>query len=161
MLDCGAGVFIEWPDGETQELRSPAGRLCSSCRAELVAIREALNYLLGHPAHTEDPLVVCTDSQSALIALRSGPAEQGSQLCRAVWDALVRLSEDVTRQIRLQWVPSHCGFDGNEKADTLAKEAAALPKQDVPVDTRTVHRLAARATSKRTVGQRPVGCSGP
>ena len=91
------------------------------------------------------------------MALRNDPAEQGSQLNRALWDALVRLSEDGTRQIRLQLVPSHCGLDGNEKADTLAKEAAALPQEDVPVDTRTVHRAAARAASKRTVGQRPEG----
>ena len=157
VLDGGAGVFIEWPDGETKELRAPAGRLCSSYRAELVALREALNYLLDHPAHTEDPLVVCTDSQSALAALRSGPAEQVAQLNRAVWDALIRLSEDGTRQIRLQWVPSHCGLDGNEKADTLAKEAAALPQEEVPVDSRTVHRAAARAASKRTIEQRPQG----
>ena len=87
----------------------------------------------------------------------NGPAEQRSQLNRAVWDALVRLSEDGTRRIRLQWVPSHCGLDGNEKADTLAKEAAALPQEDVPVDTRTVHRAAARAASKRTIEQRLEG----
>ena len=90
------------------------------------------------------------------MALRSGPAEQRSQLNRAAWDALVRLSENGTRQIRLQWVPSHCGLDGNEKADTLAK-AAALPQEDVPMDIRTVHRAAARAASKRTIEQRPEG----
>ena len=157
VLDGGAGAWIEWPDGEHQELRAPAGRLCSSYRAELIALREAFTYLIDHPAHTEDPLVVCTDSQAALAALRSGPAEQRTQLNRAVWDALVRLTEDGSRQVRLQWVPAHCGLDGNERADTLAKEAATLPQEEVPVDTSTVHRAAARAAGARTASQRPPG----
>ena len=26
----------------------------------------------------------------------------------------------------LQWVPSHCGLEGNERADNIAKEANSL-----------------------------------
>ena len=74
VLDGGAGVLIEWPDGSTHEISAPAGALCSSYRAEMVALREALGYLRDHPAHTdsESLIVVCTDSQAALSALRSG-----------------------------------------------------------------------------------------
>ncbi|KAF0297635.1 hypothetical protein FJT64_004847 [Amphibalanus amphitrite] len=59
----GAGALIVWPDDETAEIRTPAGRICSSYRAEMIALRAALNHLLEHPAHTEDPVVICTDSQ--------------------------------------------------------------------------------------------------
>ena len=49
VLDGGAGALIEWPDGEVHELRTPAGHLCSSYRAEMVALQPALTYLLEHP----------------------------------------------------------------------------------------------------------------
>ena len=42
------------------------------------------------------------------------------------------------RRIHLQWASSHCGITGNERADALAGEAAALPQEEVPLDTRTV-----------------------
>ena len=31
----------------------------------------------------------------------------------------------------MQWIPSHCGIPGNEKADQLAKEGAAEDQPDV------------------------------
>jgi len=32
----------------------------------------------------------------------------------------------VLRSVRLLWVPGHCGVEGNETADMLAKQAACL-----------------------------------
>ena len=111
MLAGGAGGIIAWPDGVAHELRAPAGRLCSSFRAEMVALRETLTYIHNHPAHEEDPVVICTDSQAALSALRSGPAEQRTQLNRAVCDALTLVADHGERQVRLQWVPSRPTVD--------------------------------------------------
>ena len=54
-------------------------------------------------------------------------------------------------------MPSHCGIPGNERADALAGEAAALPQEEVPLDTRTVFRAAARVARDRTAEQRPAG----
>ena len=62
VTDGGAGVLIERPDGAEHEIRTPAGRLCSSFRAEMVALQAALSYLRDNPAHEDDPIVVCTDS---------------------------------------------------------------------------------------------------
>ncbi|KAF0302217.1 putative RNA-directed DNA polymerase from transposon BS [Amphibalanus amphitrite] len=143
----GAGALIVWPDDETAEIRTPAGRICSSYRAEMVALRAALNHLLEHPAHTEDPVVICTDSQSALAALREGPAAQSSPLGSEIWDALRRLTTG-GRRIHLQWVPSHCGLGGNEETDRLAGEAGALDQEDTMVDVRTIHRAAARTVEE-------------
>ena len=152
----GAGAFIEWPDGATQELRTPAGLLCSSYRAELVALLSALQHLQDNPQHTQLPIVCCTDSQSALAALREGPQAQRSPLGASVWAALAKLASP-TRRVFLQWVPSHCGIEGNERADSVAKEAAALPQEQVPVDVTTVHRAAARAARERAIAEWPEG----
>ena len=152
----GAGAYIEWPDGTTTELRSPAGRLCSSFRAELTALLSALQHLLDHPAHTQLPVIICTDSQSALAALREDPMGQKTPLGASVWGALAPLAGPA-RRVHLQWVPSHCGVDGNERADAVAKEAAALEQASVPVDVRTAHRAAAKAARHRAIESWPDG----
>ena len=74
-----------------------------------------------------------------------------------MWETLARLSEGGGRRLHLQWVTSHCGLRGNGRADELAKEAAAFPQEEVPVDARTVVRAAARAAKTRVCRQRRSG----
>ena len=156
VLNGGAGAFIEEPGGATHALRAPAGHLCSSFRAELTALQSALAHLIDHPTHPEDPIVICTDSQSALSSLRAGPAEQTTPMGVQIWRDLTTLAQG-NRQIHLQWIPSHCGILGNEKADELAKEASALPQEQVPLDVTTVSRAAARAARAEYVKAWPAG----
>ena len=61
-------------------IRTPAGRLSSSYRAEMVALQSALAQLISSPALDDDPVVICTDSQSAPTSLRDGPAVQTAPL---------------------------------------------------------------------------------
>ena len=150
VTDGGAGALIEWPDGGELEVRIPGGSICSSFRAEMLALHSALSHLQENPAHVEDPIVVCTDSQSALASLREGPVAQSSLLGIGIWRTLKGLSES-GRQIVLQWVPSHCGLRGNERADTIPKEASSLDQTTVTVDVRTAHQAAARLACTRTI----------
>ena len=152
----GTGALIEWPDGGELEVRTPAGSICSSFRAEMLALHSALSHLRENPAHTEDPIVVCTDSQSALASLREGPSAQSSPLGIDIWRTLRGLSEG-GRQIVLQWVPSHCSLRGNERADSIAKEASSLDQTTATVDVRTAHRAAARLARTRTIQAWPAG----
>ena len=131
----GARVSIEWPDGSSYEIRAPAVATYSSYRAELIAFRAALGHIVENPAHEEDPIVCCTDSQAALVTLGGGPAEQPTRLCTEVWEALLQLAER-GRRVILQWVPSHRGLPGNERAEVLAKEASALPQDEVELAPR-------------------------
>ena len=120
----------------------------------MTALREALGHLLDHPRDTSDPVVFCTDSQSALAALREGPAAQRSAQGAEVWHRLLRLAAG-DRPVTLQWVPAHCGVPGNEAADALAREAAALPQADVPLDVTTVFRAASRRAREAAARARP------
>ena len=52
-------------------------------------------------------------------------------------------------------MPSHCGINGNERADSVAKEAAALPQEQMPVDVRVAHRAAAKAIRRRAIASWP------
>ena len=74
------GPASSWSGRMARQRNCGPSRLCSSYRAEMVALREALSYLLGHPAHTEGPLVVCTDSQSALMAQQNS-VHSSTELC--------------------------------------------------------------------------------
>ena len=141
----GNGALIDPPSGDSVELRAAAGKVCSSTRAELVAMRMALEAV----RRREDdlPLVVCSDSQAALATLASGAGAQTTALGAALWDLLLELSAG-GRRVHLQWVPAHCGPPGNETADRLAKEASSLPQDDVHVDVRTITRAVGRSASK-------------
>ena len=157
VLNGGAGALVIRPEGEEAELRVPAGSLCSSFRAEMFALDAALKHMSKHLEDDPgDPVVVCTDSRSALTSLSMGPPAQSSPLAAAIWHALLGIAA-AGRRVHLQWVPAHCDLAGNERADTLAKEASMLPQDEVPVDVRTIHRAASRAARARTRRERPQG----
>ena len=72
------------------------------------------------------------------------------------FDLLWSLSDKGTH-VRFCWVPSHCGIDGNERVDQLAKET---PEQDL--DTlANVHYTDMKplVNSALEVGSNQVGCS--
>ena len=73
-MTAGGGVaLITLPSGEEGEVRTPAGAVCSSTRAELVAMRSALEELRNLGAALERTSVVrCTVSQAALATLATG-----------------------------------------------------------------------------------------
>ena len=152
--DGGADVFIEDPDAETHILREPAGRLCTSFRAEMVTLRAALLHLVDHPIR--EPTVICTYSQSALATLRSGPVTKTTPLGCEIWAAVRELTAR-GEQVVFQWVPlpSHCELPGNDRADELAREASALPQENAPADVRTVHRAAARVARDQWIQSWP------
>ncbi|KAF0302289.1 Ribonuclease HI [Amphibalanus amphitrite] len=138
----GGGAVIFTASGETLEVEVAAGDLCSSTRAELFALRAALERVRDEPSPA--PLVACSDSRAALSLLSAGAAAQTTTIGAAIWRTLLDIAE--RRQVTLQWVPAHCGLAENERADALAKQAATLPQGAVPSDarslTRAVHRTA-------------------
>ena len=86
--------------------------------AEATAISLALNYY-QHMGPVHHDVVVYSDSMSCLQAIE-GEDTENSFICH-IMNLLWSLSDKGTR-VRFCWVPSHCGIDGNERVDQLAKE---------------------------------------
>ena len=66
--------MIIWPDGEEEELKTPAGRHHSSYRAVMLAMASGLDHMLNSPREGDDPVLICTDSMASLATLRAGRA---------------------------------------------------------------------------------------
>ena len=93
----------------------------------------------------DDRWLICSDSFSALSALAGGSGKPHTLVVK-----LKELLDGVVGEVDLQWVPSHCGLSGNERADLGAREAAALnPGQGVTEAPLSLESL--RATIPRVV----------
>ncbi|CAL4146014.1 unnamed protein product, partial [Meganyctiphanes norvegica] len=94
--------------------------------AELFAINRALHWLvLNQPLIQNQEVVILTDSLSGIMALENHHHRSYSTITNQILNVANILKES-TANLTIQWVPSHVGLTGNEKADSLAKEAHNL-----------------------------------
>ena len=84
---------------------------------EATAISLALNYY-QHMDPVHHDVIVYSDSMSCVQAIE-GEDTKNPFICH-IMNLLWSLSDKGTR-VRFCWVPSHCGIDGNERVDQLAK----------------------------------------
>jgi ribonuclease HI len=89
--------------------------------AELLALLTALQYVNDSPLES---FVIFVDSRSVLLATHHYDSTHPivSKIVR--W--LIRLTLQQQKDVRLCWVPSHVGIDGNEAADEAARDAALM-----------------------------------
>ena len=125
----GAGVFIQDRNGNTLLERAvPAGRLCSSYDGESAAFLEALKWV--EESNQEGAKVaIYTDSLSLVSALRGNKWKDSHEWLRQI----KRKLQELTHNITLCWLPSHCDTYGNEKADKLADAGARMSQETAPV----------------------------
>ena len=118
----GAATVINrhFQNGETtcRQLSKRLPDNSSIFAAEATAISLALNYY-QHMGPVHHDVVVYSDSMSCLQAIE-GEDTENPFICH-IMNLLWSLSDKGTR-VRFCWVPSHCGIDGNERVDQLAKE---------------------------------------
>ena len=118
----GAAAVINrhFQNGETtcHELSKRLPNNSTIFAAEATAITLALNYY-RHMDPVQHDVVIYSDSMSCLQAIE-GEDTNNPLICQ-IMNILWALSDKGTR-IRFCWVPSHCGIEGNEIVDQLAKD---------------------------------------
>ncbi|GFW42395.1 probable RNA-directed DNA polymerase from transposon BS [Trichonephila clavipes] len=116
----GAGIILLLPDGNNYKHKINTGIIASSFTSELVAIREALLLYQQNPhvIDSTEGLVNFSDSKSAIEAIRNGETNISCDII-----TLLEQLHNKRKSCILQWIPAHVNIQGNECADSLAKEA--------------------------------------
>ncbi|XP_054706520.1 uncharacterized protein LOC129216334 [Uloborus diversus] len=123
-VNTGAGVYCE-----LFSFYTPIGNHRSAFDGEIAAICQALSQLQPHL----DPFskaVVLTDSKAALQAIDT-PSHSRTLTTDNCLKLLNRLARN-NKTVVLQWIPAHCGIQGNEMADFLAKKGASVFQRTNP-----------------------------
>ncbi|XP_055858922.1 retrovirus-related Pol polyprotein from type-1 retrotransposable element R1 isoform X1 [Episyrphus balteatus] len=119
-MDCGVGSGVYYESlNISKSFRLP--NFASVFQAELLAFKEACKLLRVYPNQSQNTAIL-TDSQAAIKAIDS--VTTSSKLVQQCREELSLLSGSLT--ITLIWIPGHSGFEGNEKADELARQGSAL-----------------------------------
>ena len=122
---------------KTIDLKAPAGKLACSYKTEIKALKismEELDKLLtSGEMKAKEQVTIYTDSMSSIQRLERCHSHHEKDL-NDIQLCLKSLQEKNIGPITLQWIPGHCGVDGNERADQLAKEACLLDQSDTEVD---------------------------
>ena len=111
---CGYGI---WSDAFLLLSRLPSA--CSIYTAELYALYKAVALINTLPGN----FLILTDSLSVVRSLQSLDLNSHYLL---QWISKLFFSSPLNK-IKVEWVPSHMGITGNEKADALAKQSLQLP----------------------------------
>ncbi|GFX04593.1 RNase H domain-containing protein [Trichonephila clavipes] len=116
----GAGIILLLPDGNNYKHKINTGIIASNFTSELVAIREALLLYQQNPhvIDSTEGLVIFSDSKSAIEAIRNGETNISCDII-----TLLEQMHNKRKSCILQWIPAHVNIEGNECADSLAKEA--------------------------------------
>ena len=125
----GVGTGIALKQGITWLQKGyPLGKTKEVFDAELYGIKSALDIAINKLSRNPyiKRLIVLSDSQAALLRVSTDYLGPGQAIAI---DISVRAQTLVDKGIEviLQWVPSHIGIEGNERADKAAKEAAEKP----------------------------------
>jgi ribonuclease HI len=139
----GWGVVIVAPDGEETELSGHADSTTNN-RMEITAAIEALRAI---PEHTR--VIVRSDSQYVVKTMNDGWRRRENL---DLWPLLD--TETRRHRVTFEWVRGHASDPLNERADTLARRAAALPAKGIapaPLPSTSAEPLAGLLRPNETI----------
>ena len=116
---------------EDTEIAGKLPDICTVYQAELVAIREAVKFLLSRRV-SNATILICSDSMSSLQSIQNRVRQYW--IAAEIRDLIDELQSLFNTTVLLAWVPAHCGIEGNEAADSLAKMGSAQETVSIELD---------------------------
>jgi ribonuclease HI len=135
----GAGFVIYQNNTIIKEEALHLGAYSTVFQAETTAVLAAASYLLDTELKDKEITILC-DSQATLMALDATKIR-----ARSIQETAVVLNALGEHNIlSLLWIPAHSNYEGNERADTLAKkgslnEEALIVNLPIPQATWKLH----------------------
>jgi ribonuclease HI len=123
-------AFYNKSDKTEQQLRLPS--ICAIETAESIAIQQALHHITDCNLH-DIKLAIFTDSLQTIDSIEKAATSIYSSTHTEIINQIQDLQEKSNITTEIIWIPSHVGIQANEKADRLAKMAAA---QETPPEDR-------------------------
>ena len=112
----------------TEVIKTKGAFLTSSYDEECQAMMSAAQWIVDN-CHSGTNVLILTDSQSLCKGLLGNNSDLND---------LRRKFSETTAIIRIQWIPSHVGIEGNEAADQAANEAREIEGNRRPITYRGV-----------------------
>lgn len=144
----GAGIARYQQGRTTVVTRLPMGSQAEVYDAELLGATTAISQCLDEALHQRVPptdVWVFLDNTSAIRRLQHLANGPGQDHAITTYDNTEQLKA-LGVKVHIHWVPGHTDVDGNEAADQLAKEAAAMQARGFPTTTLTWLRRQVKAT---------------
>ena len=147
----GAGFVIYQNNTTLKEEAFYLGAHSTVFQAETAAIYQAASHLHNNDTTNQNIFIFC-DSQAALLAIDS--AKLRHRTTQETVGVLNSLGE--SNNLSLLWIPAHSDYEGNERADTLAKKGSRndealiikLPTPQAVWKTNT-HKMSLQQASER------------
>ena len=98
--------------------------------AETIAIRETLKFI--NTKSGPEKYVIFSDSLGAITSIKSGNSTIRPNLLNEILTLNTKLDQ-ANKKVTFTWLPSHINIEGNEIADTLAKENRSNTTPDIIV----------------------------
>ena len=119
----GAGIFIQYPEGNEERISLATGVYSTNYKAESVALEKAAKHI-QQKLQSHHYIVFLSDALSVTQSIKGNKDKDNNSLVLALSELTAGHS------VTLQWIPSHCDLSGNEIADHLAKEGSNLTQDD-------------------------------
>ena len=103
-------------------------------------------------------MIIFSDAKSVLQALNS--ERSSPDVIQKLSSAMDHFMKEFNQEITLQWIPSHCEINGNERADNLAKKGASKLQPDKPISQTTCKEIIRSNTKIEWVNNWALGNTG-
>ena len=105
----------------------------STMQTELIALKQALLHSVNNEV---GPVTIHTDCKSAVQALQQTQIKENKSIIKDIHYLLYQ-HKTSNRQVTINWIPSHIGIIGNDKADELAKSTKFIDNVQIKTQPTT------------------------